>query len=227
MAHLVIIPTPIGNLGDMSQRAIDALSSCDIILCEDTRVCSRLLSQYNIKKQMITYRDDNELKQCDIVIDIIQSGKTVGLTSDAGTPAISDPGYRIVHACRKNNIPIISLPGPCAAITTLAASGLPTDKFLFVGFLPNKSHGRQKFFSEHKTLPYSIILYESCHRIQKFLEDACLILGDQRIICVAKEVTKLHESFFVGNLNEALSMIKQQSQKGEYTIVIAPEKYEF
>lgn len=227
MAHLVIIPTPIGNLGDMSQRAINALSSCDIILCEDTRVCSRLLSQYGIKKQMMTYRDDNESKQCNSVINIIQSGRTVGLTSDAGTPAISDPGYRIVHACRKNNIPVISIPGPCAAITTLAASGLPSDKFLFVGFLPNKSHGRQKFFSEHKSSYYSIILYESCHRIEKFLEDANLILGSQRTICIAKEITKLHESFFVGKLEEALSMIKQQPQKGEYTIVIAPEKYEF
>lgn len=227
MSKLTIVPTPIGNLGDISHRAIEALKSCDIILCEDTRVCSKLLKFVGITKKLITYRDDNEQKQISLILSLIKDGNSVCLTTDAGTPCISDPGYRIVNACRKNNIQIEVLTGPCAAITALSASGMPTNGFLFVGFLPNKSSARRKFFEKYKNFEYSIIFYESCHRIQKFIEDAYLVLGRNRTICVAKEITKLHESFITGKLYEALEKIKQTPQKGEFVIIIAPQSFQF
>ena len=227
MSKLIIVPTPIGNLGDISHRAVEALKSCDVILCEDTRVCSKLLKFIGITKKLITYRDDNEQKQISLILSLIKDGNSVCLTTDAGTPCISDPGYRIVNACRKNNIPIEVLPGPCAAITALSASGMPTNGFLFVGFLSNKSSARRNFFEKYKNFEYSIIFYESCHRIQKFIEDAYLVLGGNRTICVAKEITKLHELFITGKLYEVLEKIKQTPQKGEFVIIIAPQSFQF
>ena len=227
MSKLIIVPTPIGNLGDISHRAIEALKSCDVILCEDTRVCSKLLKFIGITKKLITYRDDNEQKQISLILSLINDGYSVCLTTDAGTPCISDPGYRIVNACRKNNIQIEVLTGPCAAITALSASGMPTNGFLFVGFLSNKSSARRNFFEKYKNFEYSIIFYESCHRIQKFIEDAYLVLGGNRTICVAKEITKLHELFITGKLYEALEKIKQTPQKGEFVIIIAPQSFQF
>ena len=227
MSKLIIVPTPIGNLGDISYRAIEALKSCDVILCEDTRVCSKLLKFVGITKKLITYRDDNEQKQISLILSLINDGYSVCLTTDAGTPCISDPGYRIVNACRKNNIQIEVLTGPCAAITALSASGMPTNGFLFVGFLSNKSSARRNFFEKYKNFEYSIIFYESCHRIQKFIEDAYLVLGGNRTICVAKEITKLHELFITGKLYEALEKIKQTPQKGEFVIIIAPQSFQF
>lgn len=227
MSKLIIVPTPIGNLDDISHRAIEALKSCDVILCEDTRVCSKLLKFIGITKKLITYRDDNEQKQKSLILSLIKDGYSVCLTTDAGTPCISDPGYRIVNACRKNNIPIEVLTGPCAAITALSASGMPTNGFLFVGFLSNKSSARRNFFEKYKNFEYSIIFYESCHRIQKFIEDAYLVLGGNRTVCVAKEITKLHELFITGKLYEALEKIKQTPQKGEFVIIIAPQSFQF
>ena len=227
MSKLIIVPTPIGNLGDVSHRTVEALKSCDVILCEDTRVCSKLLKFVGITKKLITYRDDNEQKQTSLILSLIKDGYSVCLTTDAGTPCISDPGYRIVNACRKNNITIEVLPGPCAAITALSASGMPTNGFLFVGFLPNKSSARRNFFEKYKNFEYSIIFYESCHRIQKFIEDAYLVLGRNRTICVAKEITKLHELFITGKLYEVLEKIKQTPQKGEFVIIIAPQSFQF
>ena len=227
MSKLIIVPTPIGNLGDISHRAVEALKSCDVILCEDTRVCSKLLKFVGITKKLITYRDDNEQKQISLILSLIKDGNSVCLTTDAGTPCISDPGYRIVNACRKNNVQIEVLPGPCAAITALSASGMPTNGFLFVGFLSNKSSARRNFFEKYKNFEYSIIFYESCHRIQKFIEDAYLVLGGNRTVCVAKEITKLHELFITGKLYEALEKIKQTPQKGEFVIIIAPQSFQF
>ena len=227
MSKLIIVPTPIGNLGDISHRAVEALKSCDVILCEDTRVCSKLLKFVGITKKLITYRDDNEQKQISLILSLIKDGNSVCLTTDAGTPCISDPGYRIVNACRKNNVQIEVLPGPCAAITALSASGMPTNGFLFVGFLSNKSSARRNFFEKYKNFEYSIIFYESCHRIQKFIEDAYLVLGGNRTVCVAKEITKLHELFITGKLYEVLEKFKQTPQKGEFVIIIAPQSFQF
>ncbi|MDR1401664.1 MAG: 16S rRNA (cytidine(1402)-2'-O)-methyltransferase [Puniceicoccales bacterium] len=227
MAKLVIVPTPIGNLGDISARAINALANCDIILCEDTRVCSKLLNHLGISKKMLVYRDDSEKKQVPKVIALIQAGNVVCLTSDAGTPAISDPGYRIVNACRKNGIEVQSIPGACAMATVLAASGLPSDGFLFLGFLPNKSSARIKTFQKYMNFDYSLIFYESSHRILKFLKDLLDVLGEGRIICVAKEVTKLYEKFYIGEARKVLGEMEKSVAKGEYTVVISPEKFKF
>ena len=147
MSKLIIVPTPIGNLGDISRRGVEALKSCDVILYIDTRVCSKLLKFVRITKKLITYRDDNEQKQISLTLSLIKDGNSVYLTTDAGTPFISDPVYRIVNACRKNNIQIEVMPGPCAAITELSASGMPTNGFLFVGFLP-KNFWREENFSK-------------------------------------------------------------------------------
>jgi 16S rRNA (cytidine1402-2'-O)-methyltransferase len=176
---------------------------------------------------MLVYRDDSEKKQVPKVIALIQAGNVVCLTSDAGTPAISDPGYRIVNACRKNGIEVQSIPGACAMATVLAASGLPSDGFLFLGFLPNKSSARIKTFQKYMNFDYSLIFYESSHRILKFLKDLLDVLGEGRIICVAKEVTKLYEKFYIGEARKVLGEMEKSVAKGEYTVVISPEKFKF
>ncbi|MDR1890917.1 MAG: 16S rRNA (cytidine(1402)-2'-O)-methyltransferase [Puniceicoccales bacterium] len=227
MSKLVIVPTPIGNLGDVSARAIDALSKCDIVLCEDTRICSKLLNHLMINKKMLSYRDDNEEKQVQKIIEFMEGGNIVCLTSDAGTPAISDPGYRIVNACRRRKIPVESIPGPCALITALAASGLPSDGFLFLGFLPSKTSARINTFKKYADFDYTLIFYESCHRIMKFLGDLQDVMGETRVICVAREMTKLHETFHVGEIGQICGEIAKMPIKGEYVIVVAPQRFKF
>jgi 16S rRNA (cytidine1402-2'-O)-methyltransferase len=227
MSKLVIVPTPIGNLDDISARAIDALARCDIVLCEDTRVCSKLLNHLKMDKKMLLYRDDNEERQVPKIIDLIGEGNTVCLTSDAGTPAISDPGYRIVNACRRRKIPIESLPGACALITALAASGLPSNGFLFLGFLPNKTSARTNMFKKYIDFDYTLIFYESCHKILKFLKDLQSVIGATRVICVAREMTKIHEIFHVGEVGQIYDEIAATSVKGEYVIIVAPQRFKF
>jgi 16S rRNA (cytidine1402-2'-O)-methyltransferase len=221
----VIVPTPIGNLGDISQRAIAALAACDVVLCEDTRVCSRLLSHFGISKRMVIYRDDCEERQVAKVVDFIKNGMVVCLTSDAGTPAISDPGYRIVNACRKFGLPVESIPGACAAITALVASGLPSDGFLFLGFLPNRASARINAFRKYADFAHTVVFYESCHRILKFLGDLGTVVGESRVVCVAREVTKVHETFHVGELGEVFRKISESTAKGEFVAIVAPEKF--
>ncbi|MDR1528390.1 MAG: 16S rRNA (cytidine(1402)-2'-O)-methyltransferase [Puniceicoccales bacterium] len=227
MSKLVIVPTPIGNLGDISARTIDALAGCDIILCEDTRVCSKLLNHLKIDKKMLLYRDDNEERQVQRIIDLMEGGSTVCLTSDAGTPGISDPGYRIVNACRRRKIPVESLPGACALITALAASGLPSDGFLFLGFLPSKTSARINMFKKYADFDHTLIFYESCHRILKFLKDLQNVMGATRVICVAREMTKIHEIFHVGEVGQVYEEIAAMAVKGEYVIVVAPQRFKF
>jgi 16S rRNA (cytidine1402-2'-O)-methyltransferase len=227
MSKLVVVPTPIGNLGDVSARMADALASCDVVLCEDTRVCAKLLRHLGISKRMFVYRDDGEGRRVPEIVDLIRGGTVVCLTSDAGTPAISDPGYRIVNECRKLGLPVESIPGPCAAITVLAASGLPSDGFLFLGFLPNRASARIGAFRKYAGFDYSVIFYESCHRILKFLEDLRTVTGENRVVCVAREVTKIHESFHIGKLGEVRASVAKSSVKGEFTVVVAPEGFKF
>ncbi|MDR1232852.1 MAG: 16S rRNA (cytidine(1402)-2'-O)-methyltransferase [Puniceicoccales bacterium] len=227
MSKLIIVPTPVGNLDDVSARAIDALARCDIILCEDTRVCSKLQNRLKIEKKMLLYRDDNEERQVPKIIGLIEEGNIVCLTSDAGTPGISDPGYRIVNACRRRKIPIESLPGPCALITALAASGLPSDGFLFLGFLPNKTSARTNMLKKYADFDYTLIFYESCHRILKFLKDLQSAMGATRVICVAREMTKMHEIFHVGEIGQIYDEIAAAAVKGEYVIVVAPQRFKF
>ncbi|MFL2834732.1 MAG: 16S rRNA (cytidine(1402)-2'-O)-methyltransferase [Coraliomargaritaceae bacterium] len=224
---LSIVSVPIGNLGDISERAKMILSTANIIACEDTRVTGKLLDKLKIEKRgtFISYREENEKMLAEQLVSEIQSGKTIALVSDAGTPAISDPGFRLISACRKANVAITALPGACAIINALALSGLPTDSFLYQGFLPPKTSARRKFFETHSDLPYTIIIYESCHRIEKCIGDIVSTLGNNRIISVCREMTKLHETVFTGTAKSVLEQLSKTSKKGEFVILIAKQKF--
>jgi 16S rRNA (cytidine1402-2'-O)-methyltransferase len=224
---LTLVATPIGNLGDWSPRAIEAVCSADIIACEDTRVSRKLLNhkELQVDAEWISYREETEHVLADTLSEKIAQGAQVVLMADAGTPAISDPGFRLVRACRSRGLKVTATPGPNAAIVALSVSGLPSDRFLFAGFLPPKKAARIRFFSEQLNAGHTIILYESCHRILKCLEDALEILGPDRCVCVARELTKLHETITTGSLGTVLPIIKKSSQKGEFVVLIAKLGY--
>ena len=222
---LYLVATPIGNLSDLSPRARDALDNCDLIACEDTRVTKKLLDHLSLSKTLVSYREENEVRKTTELAGLLEQGKSVALVSDAGYPGISDPGFRMVRECRTREIPIVPIPGPNAAITVLAASGLPTHQFLFLGFLPKKSAGARKALEEWKDFGGSLILYESKYRIEKTLGLIEEELGGERMVCVAREVTKLHESFLVGPVAEIIKRNRTSSSKGEFTLVVGPEGY--
>ena len=225
---LTLVSTPIGNLTDLSSRAHASLELATTIACEDTRVTSKLLSKLNIKKdkELLCYHDQNESSMAGILADRIAAGESIALVADAGTPTISDPGFRVVRECRKRKIPVEAVPGVNAAITALSISGLPSDRFLFVGFLPPKRAARQRFFTEHLNFPYTIILYESCHRIQKMLQDLVDTLGPERCISVSRELTKLHEASHSGPAAAVQETINQSSLKGEFVVLISKIDYQ-
>jgi 16S rRNA (cytidine1402-2'-O)-methyltransferase len=185
------------------------------------------LSKFEIAKPLITCRDDSEGRVVGKILSLLEDGKNVCLISDAGTPCISDPGFRIVRACRKNGLPVITVPGPCAAIAALSVSGLPTDGFLFVGFLPAKTAARLNFFRDYHDFRYTIVFYESCHRIVKFLNDAHEVFGPKRMVCVARELTKLHEICHVGELLDVREKVAAASTRGEFVVIVAPEHFIF
>ena len=223
---LHLVATPIGNLGDLSERGIAAIRSCDLVACEDTRVTGKLLAHLETSVPTTSYREENERRKAPELADRIEAGETITLVSDAGFPGISDPGFRLVRECRRRKLPVIPVPGPNAAIAAIAASGLPTDKFLYLGFLPSKTAARRAAFLQWSDFPGSIILYESKHRIVKALTDMENVLGPERCDCVAREMTKVHETFHVGPLGEVRQAIDGGSRKGEFVIVIAPAGYE-
>ena len=225
---LTLISTPIGNLSDITTRSIEKLKTATLIACEDTRVTGKLLSKLAIEThgKLIAYHDKNEAQLADSIADRIENGEDVALVADAGTPAISDPGFRLVRACRKRGLPVTATPGVSAAITALSTSGLPSDQFLFAGFLAPKSAARKRFFESNKTRDYTIILYESCHRIEKFLNDLIETLGPNRCICVCRELTKLHETVFTGPAEDVYQKIMDGSKKGEFVVCIAKEGFE-
>mgnify|MGYP005645571499 FL=1 len=222
---LYLVATPIGNLSDLSSRVCDSFDNCDLIACEDTRVTKKLLDHLSLSKPLVSYREENEVKKTAELAELLEQGKSVTLVSDAGYPGISDPGFRMVRECRSRGIPIVPIPGPNAAITVLAASGLPTHQFLFLGFLPKKSAGARKALGEWKGFGGSLILYESKYRIEKTLGLIEEELGGERMVCVAREVTKLHESFLVGPVAEIIQRNRTSSSKGEFTLVVGPAGY--
>ena len=222
---LYLVATPIGNLSDLTARAREALNKCDLIACEDTRVTKKLLDHLSLSKPLVSYREENEVRKTVELAGLLEQGKSVALVSDAGYPGISDPGFRMVRECRTRDIPIVPIPGPNAAITVLAASGLPTHQFLFLGFLPKKSAGARKALEEWKDFGGSLVLYESKHRIDKTLGLIEEELGSERMICLAREVTKLHESFLVGSVAEVITLNRTRSSKGEFTLVVGPKGY--
>ena len=220
--NLYIVSTPIGNLDDISFRALKILEEVDIIAAEDSRISRRILEHYKIKNTFISYNNYNENKKYLHLIDILKDNKDIALVSDAGTPCISDPGYRIVNAAKIEGINVITIPGPSSVISALSISGLPSDKFYFEGFLPKKK-GRNKRFSYLKELDCTIIIFESPRRLIKTLNDIFDILGN-RVIALCKELTKLHEDVKIGYLDK---MIPKEDfpLKGEYIILIANKKY--
>ncbi|MBE36884.1 MAG: 16S rRNA (cytidine(1402)-2'-O)-methyltransferase [Opitutaceae bacterium] len=225
--HLYVVATPIGNLADITARAKTILGQVDIIACEDTRTTGGLLKRLEIAPPTLSaYHDHNEIEAAEKLADQLRAGKSVAIVSDAGTPAISDPGFRLVRACRKADLPVIPVPGANAVATVLSASGLPTNGFLFAGFLPPKSAVRTRFFEKYQEFDYTIVLYESCHRIEKAVAEIVATLGENRIIGVAKEVTKLHEKFLIGPAGEVQVKLAQTSRKGEFVLLIAPATFE-
>jgi len=222
---LYLIATPIGNLADLSLRAKLTLKVCDLIACEDTRVTAKLLAHIGVKAPTTSYREENERRKATELADRIESGEKIGLLSDAGFPAISDPGFRLVRECRRRKLPVVPVPGPNAAITALSVSGLPTDKFLYLGFLPSKSAGRCKVLQQWKDFPGSLVIYESKYRVVKTLADMENILGPDRNLCIAREITKIHETFYVGKISDLKTSFAEKSIKGEFVLVVGPEGY--
>jgi len=223
--RLYVVATPIGNLTDLSERARSILSRVDLIACEDTRTTGGMLSRFGIRRELVAYHEHNEREAAERLADLLAAGKSVALVSDAGTPALSDPGFRVVRACRRRQLPVVPIPGPSAVVTALCASGLPTNGFLYVGFLPPKTSARKIFFERHRAMEYTVVLYESCHRIAAAVDDLVEVLGGARVICVAKEITKLHETFLVGPAAEVAAALKKISIKGEFVLLIAPDGF--
>lgn len=222
---LYIVATPIGNLSDISERALETLRSCDIVACEDTRITGSLLKKFDISKEMFVNENSRERAVAPIILEKLKSGKNVALVSDAGTPCISDPGFRIVRVCRAEGIDVIPIAGACAFVAALSASGLPSDSFLFAGFLPPKTSARHNFFERHKDFAHTLVFYESPYRIEKFVDDAIDVFGENRVACVAKEISKMYERFFIGTLGEIRNAMKSASTKGEFVVIIAPEGF--
>ncbi len=218
--NLYIVSTPIGNLKDITFRAIDILKEVNFVACEDTRVTSILLKHYEIKKELISLNAANENSKIDYVLSRIENGENCALVSDAGTPAISDPGIRLISSAIKRNINVVSIPGASASISALTLSGFPTDSFLFEGFLPQKK-GRQKKLKELSEEKRTIILYESTYRIEKLLNELNEYMPE-RNIAVCREITKKFEEIWRGKPKELLESLKNKVTKGEFVFIIAP-----
>lgn len=218
---LYLVATPIGNLEDITLRAIRVLKEADLIACEDTRQTQKLLQHYGIHKEMVSYHAHNELTRSPELVIQLEQGAQVALVSDAGTPVVSDPGHRLVVMCLRHHIPVVPIPGPSAFVAALAASGMPTDEFLFVGFLPPRAGARRKKLDALKSEPRAIVLYEAPHRLAETLSDAADILGARHAV-VAREVTKIHEEFLRGSLAELRDAARERAPRGEITLLIGP-----
>ena len=221
---LYIVATPIGNLDDVSKRALDTLLSVDFVLCEDTRVTKKLLNHFKIETRTISYHEHSKLTKMDYIADLLRNKKTLALVSDAGTPGISDPGNRLIEYLLSltPDLQILPIPGPNAAISALSISGFPTDEFLFLGFPPHKK-GRETFFKDLADQKRTVVFYESPHRILKALEQMEKFLPADRRLVVCRELTKLHETIYRGSPDDILAALAATSTKGEFVIVIAPK----
>jgi 16S rRNA (cytidine1402-2'-O)-methyltransferase len=218
MGTLYLVATPIGNLEDMSPRAVRILKEATLIAAEDTRHTGTLLKHFEIKTPLTSYFEHNKLNKLDFILEKLSLGD-VALVSDAGTPAINDPGYELVKAALASNFDVVPVPGSSAPIAALTVSGLPTDSFLYLGYLPHKTSERHKFVGQIASLPYTLVFLESPHRIVESLEDLLSVLGDRRI-CVAREMTKMFEEYWRGNISGAVEHFKSQPPRGEFTLVV-------
>ncbi len=217
---LYLVGTPIGNLGDISQRALDTLRTVDIIASEDTRHSGRMLKHFNIKKQQMSFHEHNEERSGAAIIKLLQEGKSVAVVTDSGTPGISDPGFSIVRLAIKEEIAMTVIPGPSAMINALVLSGLPVHSFTFCGFAPRRPGVRKKFLAAESASRHTLIFYESPYRIEALLSDALAVFGDRRA-ALAIELTKMFETMLRGTLSELLQTVKASRPRGEYVVVIS------
>ncbi|NQZ80566.1 MAG: 16S rRNA (cytidine(1402)-2'-O)-methyltransferase [Colwellia sp.] len=220
---LYIVATPIGNLGDISQRALDILSQVDIIACEDTRHTQKLLTAYSIKNRTMSMHDHNERQRQEQIAELLQQGKSIALVSDAGTPLISDPGFHLVRHCRQLGLPVSPIPGACAAISALSVAGLPTDRFTFEGFLPSKSGARQTKLSELLDESRTMVFYDAPRRAIDTIEDIVKVLGGDRYVVIARELTKTFETVHSDSAINLLSWLQEDPNqlKGEMVLIIS------
>ena len=220
LGKLFVVSTPIGNLEDITLRAVNVLKGCDVIACEDTRTTKKLLARYGIETNLTSYHEHNEVEKSQRLLEELKEGKDVALVSDAGTPSVSDPGWRLVNLSIENSVEIVPVPGPSAVLSALVVSGLPTDSFLFLGFFPRTVGKKKELLKDVKDYPYTLIFYESGRRLSGTLSVLLEILGD-RNICVAREMTKLYEEAIRGSVSEVISILSERdSVKGEVTVVL-------
>lgn len=217
---LYVVATPIGNLEDITQRAARILASSDLVACEDTRTSGRLLKHLGSSTPMVSYHEHNEAERSGEIIGLLASGKKIALISDAGTPLLSDPGYRLVSLCRKEGFPVIPVPGPSASVSALSVSGLPTDRFLFVGFLPKSKSAQAGMLESLKETEATLVFHVPVHAVCRQVELMIQQLGD-RPAFLAREMTKLHETYIYGSLAEILDSLAQETLKGEVTLLVA------
>lgn len=220
---LYLVATPIGNLGDISQRAIEILQAVDVIAAEDTRHSQKLLNHLGINNTLLACHEHNEQQVLPKILDRLQRGQSVALISDAGTPLISDPGYRLVAQAHQHDIKVVPVPGACAAIAALSAAGLPTDRFVFEGFLPAKQQARLKALQQLSRETRTLVIYESCHRIVACLRDMCEVFGGERRLSFIRELTKTFETVKQSTLEQCLAWVQQDAnqQRGEIVLVLA------
>jgi len=216
---LYIVATPIGNLKDITFRAIETLKNCHLIACEDTRHTKKLLTHYGIQRPTISYFEHNKFKKGELLIEHLREGQDIALVSDSGMPGISDPGYNIIRSAIENNIQVKVIPGPSAFVTALVQSGMPTDAFVFQGFLSPKSGKRRRQLESLKEEKRTIILYESPHRLLKTLEDILLIMGDRDIV-ICRELTKIFEEVLRFNVSSGIRYFKEHSPRGEFILIL-------
>lgn len=225
MGKLYIVATPIGNLADITFRAVEILKTVDIILAEDTRHCARLLSHYQITTKAWAMHNFNEETQSQKILEHLQRGQTFAVISDAGTPLISDPGWALVKLARDAGVDVIAIPGPCALVAALSVAGLPTQQFHFFGFLPVKSTARQTILKQVSQYEGTLAFYESPHRLIEMLEDCRIVFGDARVACLVKELTKIYETVYSGTFPVLLHWLAEKPErlKGEFVILISPK----
>lgn len=217
---LYLVATPIGNLGDITLRALDTLRMVDVVASEDTRKTGLLLKHFQISKPQLSFHEHNEQQAGAKILALLQEGKSVAVVSNAGTPGISDPGFTLVRACLSQNLPVTMIPGPSALVMALVLSGLPSHSFTFRGFPPRKSGKRRHFMEVDQASPHTLIFYESPHRLLAFLEDALAVFGD-RPAAIANELTKLFENVQRGTLSELRAVVQTMESRGEYVVLIA------
>ena len=218
---LYLVGTPIGNLEDITLRALRILREVDQIACEDTRHTRKLLEHFDIRKPLVSYHEHNEARRAAGLLSALDQGAKIALVTDAGTPLISDPGYELVSLCQQHGIPVVPVPGPCALLAALSASGIPCEEFMFVGFLPSRQGQRRRALERLRPEERTIVFYEAPHRLADCLADALEILGD-RPACLAREISKLHEEFQRGRLSELAETVREKPPRGEITLVLGP-----